>query len=313
MIYVTGDTHGGSDIKKLVSRKVTDTLTKEDTLMICGDFGFIWDTKKEARKEKTWLDWFADMPWTTIFADGNHECFPRLFTYPEEVRYGGHVHVIRRNLYHAMRGEVFTIEGKKIFVMGGASSHDRGPAAGNTKAVIGKYWWPEELPSEEEFRNAENHLDACSRHVDLIITHCLPSSLQHELKHGTYPSDCLTKYLEKVMHTVSYEKWYCGHYHCDLDLENNISVLFKKVLPAGSTVINSDPIPGSAIYQRGDELLFLLDGHEEHGIIRAIYPWGMLKIKDEPCYDIEIADTGKTVKYVRESSIIRFIRKGKDS
>lgn len=308
MIYITGDTHGGSDIKKLVSRKVTDNLTEKDTLIICGDFGFIWDTKKEAKKEKTWLDWFASMPWTTLFADGNHECFPRLFSYPETEWNGGKVHVIRKNLFHAERGQIFEIEGKRIFVMGGASSHDRGPFAGNTKAVIGKYWWPEELPSKKEIDTAEASLNACERKVDCIITHCLPTSLQQIVKHGAYPDDVLTDYLETVMNTVTYDHWYSGHYHRDIDLDNNITILFKKVIPYGTKAIGSESIPGSAIFHKGDIIRFNHNKGSETGIIKAIYPWGMMAIKDEPCYDIQINGTDQVVKFARESCITDILK-----
>lgn len=40
MIYITGDTHG--DINRFFDGGALDTkLTKNDTLIICGDFGFV--------------------------------------------------------------------------------------------------------------------------------------------------------------------------------------------------------------------------------------------------------------------------------
>lgn len=44
MIFITGDTHGGIDIKKLSSRNFPKgkKLTKNDFLIITGDFGFVW-------------------------------------------------------------------------------------------------------------------------------------------------------------------------------------------------------------------------------------------------------------------------------
>ena len=40
MIYVTGDMHG--DISRFENSKIKK-LKKGDSLIICGDFGFIWD------------------------------------------------------------------------------------------------------------------------------------------------------------------------------------------------------------------------------------------------------------------------------
>ena len=47
MIYVTGDTHG--DRERLSRRKLRH-LKEGDTLIICGDFGFMWnDSRREQR------------------------------------------------------------------------------------------------------------------------------------------------------------------------------------------------------------------------------------------------------------------------
>lgn len=45
MIYVTGDTHANIDINKLSTKKFPQqkTLTKKDYVIVCGDFGLVWD------------------------------------------------------------------------------------------------------------------------------------------------------------------------------------------------------------------------------------------------------------------------------
>jgi hypothetical protein len=140
MIYVTGDIHGSIDIRKLLDNEVTEMIKEGDYLIICGDFGLIWHFKREIGKERKWLKWLNSRPWTTIFVDGNHECFPRLNAFPVKEWHGGKVNEIRPKVLHLMRGEIFDIEGYKIFAMGGAASHDRGLVVGDTKAVIGRSW-----------------------------------------------------------------------------------------------------------------------------------------------------------------------------
>ena len=50
MIYITGNTHG--DIKRFETEQ-TKKFTSEDYLIICGDFGFIWNGgKKEEAFQK---------------------------------------------------------------------------------------------------------------------------------------------------------------------------------------------------------------------------------------------------------------------
>lgn len=44
MIYFTGDLHGDYDRFK---SKELKKLKKGDTLIVCGDFGFLWDGSKK--------------------------------------------------------------------------------------------------------------------------------------------------------------------------------------------------------------------------------------------------------------------------
>lgn len=59
-----------------------------------------------------------------LFIDGNHENFERLYQYPIKEWHIGRAHEIRPHVLHLMRGQVFEIDGKKIFTFGGMSSHD---------------------------------------------------------------------------------------------------------------------------------------------------------------------------------------------
>ena len=77
MIYITGDTH--AEFNRF-SRKNFDA-TENDYVIICGDFGGVWD---ESSYQKYWLDWLGAKPWTTLFVDGNHENYDLLATYPVE-------------------------------------------------------------------------------------------------------------------------------------------------------------------------------------------------------------------------------------
>lgn len=111
MFYITGDLHGEYDIHKLSSKRfpMGNNLTRDDYLIICGDFGLVWNN---GNSEMYWRDWLNNKPWTTLFVDGNHENFPLLNRYPITKQWGGKVHQIEDNIYHLMRGQVFEINGK---------------------------------------------------------------------------------------------------------------------------------------------------------------------------------------------------------
>lgn len=102
-------------------------MTKEDIVIICGDFGGVWcqeNYKKGLKNENHWLDWLDSKLFTTLFVCGNHENFDRLYFFPVEERYSGKVHILRPSVFHMIRGKIFQIEVRKIFAFGGASSHD---------------------------------------------------------------------------------------------------------------------------------------------------------------------------------------------
>ena len=71
MIYITGDTHIPCDISKITTKKFPDSkkLSKSDFLIICGDFGGVWNNNNE---ELYWRKWLNNKKFTTLFIDGNH-------------------------------------------------------------------------------------------------------------------------------------------------------------------------------------------------------------------------------------------------
>ena len=103
-VYVTGDTHGD-----WMNRLKTDSfpeqkeMTKDDYVIICGDFG-LWDN---SNREKYNLDWLEDKPFTTLFVSGNHENYDILDSLPVSELHGGKVNFVRPSVIHLMRGEVF--------------------------------------------------------------------------------------------------------------------------------------------------------------------------------------------------------------
>lgn len=104
----------------------------------------------------------------------NHENHDALDAYPVEFWNGGKVHKISDSIIHLMRGQVFTIEGKKFFTMGGAESHDK------IYRKEGISWWPREMPSNDEYEEGLANLDKVNNQVDYILSHCAPDQLQSQ-------------------------------------------------------------------------------------------------------------------------------------
>ena len=181
-LFITGDTHGSqrahmNDVDGYMHRFNTDSfpeqkeLTKDDYVIICGDFGGIWDSNRErveeSKQEKYGLKWLENKPFTTLFVPGNHENYDRLTGiedeallnswlfakmpdeekekfrqgYPRKEWHGGYVREIRPSILMLEAG-VFDIDGTKVFAYGGAPSHD----------IQGGILNPADFETEKEFK-----------------------------------------------------------------------------------------------------------------------------------------------------------------
>ena len=214
-ILITGDIHAEHSIRKLASKKmaaIEPNLTKDDYVIICGDFGLVWDYKR-TKREQYWLDWLDEKPWTTLFVDGNHEGFDALYDYPVGIWNGGKTHQISDSVYHLMRGQVFNLQGKKFFTMGGAKSHDI------EYRIPGVSWWEQEIPSKEEQDEAVRNLENHDWKVDYVITHDAPTSIANRLIDSPdREPDEFTDWLEKIANNLEFNQWFFGHHHKDEEL-----------------------------------------------------------------------------------------------
>ena len=184
-IFVTGDTHGPQQygmhsvdgyMHRLNTASFPEqkTLTKDDCVVICGDFGGVWSTDRtcvrESPEEKNSLDWLESRSFTTLFVPGNHENYDRLTGctnerlmsswfysrmpeeekeklrrgYPRMSWHGGSVRCLRPSVLMLERGGIFEIAGKTCFAFGGARSHD----------IRDGILDPADYPDEQAFRKA---------------------------------------------------------------------------------------------------------------------------------------------------------------
>lgn len=248
-IFLTGDIHGDPRILSADSFPNGGLLSKEDYVIILGDFGLLWD-KEMSGTENYWLNWLNSKPFTTLFIDGNHENFNRLNDYPIEEWHGGKIHRIKSSVIHLMRGQVFEICGKRIFTMGGAASHDIQDGIlerGKDDELIKKWnkdlfkmfriknesWWEAEVPDNKERFEAIRNLDACNWNVDFVLTHEAPSSIVHGfvVNNGDKESPHeYSKWLEQINTLLYFKHWYFGHYHITWDFPANFSCLYEDVI-----------------------------------------------------------------------------------
>lgn len=246
MIFITGDTH--ADFNRFSTKSFPEqrNMTKDDFVIICGDFGGLWD---DSAREHYWLDWLEDKPFTTLFVSGNHENYDMLKDLPWKVWNSGTVNFIRPSVIHLRRGQIFHLQGKKFFTFGGARSHDisDGILSLDDPDFRSKYdslrrkdgmfridhvsWWKEEMPNRREMHMGRMNLIRANHKVDYIITHDCPTDVQYKLGYGRYEPDKFTDYLERdVEHTTDFQHWYFGHYHTNRDIGDRFTCMYHEIL-----------------------------------------------------------------------------------
>ena len=218
MIFITGDTHAEFD--DFTNRMEHAGISEGDTAIVCGDFGFTWGRDYDEMH----LDALERLPYTIAFVDGNHENFDRLYSYPVVDFCGGRAHMVRKNIFHLMRGESFVIEGHSFFCFGGAYSVDKAYRQEHIS------WWPQELPDNDDYAHAKETLEKLSYKTDYVLTHTIPESFIHRL--GCVPDrhDAeLTGYFEWLFRELDFRKWFAGHFHVNKDF-GNLAVLYENVI-----------------------------------------------------------------------------------
>lgn len=238
-VFVTGDTHGcTSHTKKLYTRPFSQTgknFTKDDAVIILGDFGWCFSATKdgkETKDEHAGLKQLDRQKWTTLFVDGNHENFDRLYAYEEGFRFGGKVGVLRPSVFHLKeRGHIYEIDGHKCFVFGGAFSTDK---ASRTEGVT---WWPQEMPTRQEYDRGLDEMEKANWKVDYILTHEAPFEIGKRIQGEYIKKDALSEYLNEIAKRADFKAWYFGHHHVNKHfcVENkNYVALFEDIIPIDS-------------------------------------------------------------------------------
>ena len=221
MIYVTGDLHG--DLNRF-KEKPMKQLKPGDTLLVCGDFGFIWDGSKQ---EKAALKYLSKLKFNILFVEGLNENFDRLEEYPLEEYCGGMVHTIAPNIRHLCRGEVFTIENLTLFAFGGGDPVEDLEEMTQEKAHALR------LPVLEQTDKALRHLALVGDQVDVILTHDAPAQIKQfmNLNEKDTALGFLHQFLQRLSELAQFQMWYFGRYHKDKAIPPRYRAMFKDVVP----------------------------------------------------------------------------------
>ena len=223
MIYVTGDLHG--EMSRFKEKKIKK-LKKGDTLLVTGDFGFVWDGSKQEQKQ---LHALSKKKFTILFVPGTNDNYSLLAEYPEKEMFGAPVRSIAPNIAMLENGRVYTVEGKTVFAMGGGTTDDT-----VAELIPGETWWPEEQPSDAIREAGLKELEKHGWKVDYVLTHDVSSRIRGFLLMDHSEPSLLNYYLEDVSRKLSFTRWYFGCYHLDRMITASYWAVYRDVLPVNA-------------------------------------------------------------------------------
>ena len=219
MLLCTGDLHGTNGFKKFKSLDRFN-LTEEDYVIIAGDFGVIWHNFDKTHfydKNQEGLKWLKNnLKCKILFVDGNHENFNVLENYPIVDFCAAKARKINDQVYQLMRGELYEIEGQKIWTIGGARSTDK------EFRTEGVSWWRQEEPTMMELDVYREKFEKIYPEINYIISHECPSliypfvGVSELFRNNPY---IFPTWLTDRYHTIkgseNFKSWIFGHMHID--------------------------------------------------------------------------------------------------
>lgn len=130
------------------------------------------------------------------------------------------------NLISAKNGETYMLDNKKVLVIGGAYSIDK-----NYRLMNGRKWFKDEQLTAIEKDSILDNLKG--KKVDVILSHTCPRKYEptEVFMKGIDQSlidKSMEDFLDRIEDEVSYDKWYCGHYHTEKKIDK-LEFMFGRI------------------------------------------------------------------------------------
>ena len=231
MIYVTGDTHGGTlRVQHFCEMNHT---TVDDILIILGDVcvNYYKTISDMILKEK-----LSRLPITLFCIHGNHEDRPQNLSSYISKPFGDNGETVYYepdfpNLLFAVDNGLYEFGGKRFYVMGGAYSVDKYYSLSRNKP-----WFADEQPSEELKADALKDIlkfNEWYNGVDYVLTHTCPLKYEPteaflEFIDQSKVDKSTEIFLQEIENKLVYSNWLCGHYHID-KIKDKIRFFFNDV------------------------------------------------------------------------------------
>jgi len=180
--------------------------------VILGDAYFM--KRGNEKEDKTNYEALARRPFPILCVMGNEDPILGMSERREtDIGIGGTVYQIQDKPFVAYlkRGKVYTIDGVKFLVLGGAQSLDK------KRKEPGISWWEEEYWSEEEKTSLFKLLETDNT-FDFVISHTGPHTINkilfgfNQLNHF---QDEVAFLNDQINGKIKFREWWCAHWYLD--------------------------------------------------------------------------------------------------
>ena len=221
MIFVTGDKH--AQIEPFINNSDFKNVKKGDIVIVCGDFGFLWDKSEQEYKK---LKWLSKRKYYIAFIDGCYDNMQIIEQYPVSIWNGGRARIISNNIIYLMQGELYNIEGKKVLAFGGGFDSNL------NFNLEENNWWPEKLNNKQSVDVVIKNIEKSNGEVDLIVSHEAPSSMTPCFEEEKN-SNAINQILEEIQLHCKFKMWCFGKYHIDKHITKRFYAVFDGLVKIG--------------------------------------------------------------------------------
>ena len=215
MIYFISDLHGDANFRGF--KDYLSTASDSDLLIILGDTELCFGKTEENAR---FTEYFLSVKKNIAFIDGNHENHGYLNSFPEEEWNGGRINRLSDNIVRLKRGNIYEIDGKSFFVMGGCKSSPKWKEMG--------LWYDGEEPSEDELALGYENLAQRGNKVDYVLTH---NYLRYKPWDAPVTPMSLIGISDYIDANVDFGHWYSGHWHENKALDEKRTLVYDELLP----------------------------------------------------------------------------------
>jgi hypothetical protein len=226
-VLFSGDFHANAQNElsvvtkeSLVKKYHRDKYNDINYHIILGDGGFLWPGNRKTDLFN--YEALAHRPFPILCVVGNHEPILGMSDVPEvDIGIGETVYQIQVNPFVAYlkRGKIYTIDGFKMLVLGGALSVDKVYRKPNIS------WWEREYWQEDEKQDIFRLLET-ENVFDCVISHTGPQCINQKVFET--PMAFSRKFIDEVAflndeirRRIQFSEWWCGHWHKDVYYYDN--------------------------------------------------------------------------------------------